>query len=107
MCTLSQNGYGAYNVRFGSMSGDTCQDWTCVSLTHVQSWQVAVDETINRGHFVAGLKFWVSFQCFSRRWIRQKAVNIVIQQPALILVHLGEEKEKFMVYIFPLNTVCH
>ena len=25
MCTLSQNGYGACRVRFGSISGDICQ----------------------------------------------------------------------------------
>ena len=25
MCTLSQNGYGACSVRFGSISGDICQ----------------------------------------------------------------------------------
>ena len=25
MCTLSQNGYGACSIRFGSISGDICQ----------------------------------------------------------------------------------
>ena len=70
-----------------------------VANTHFQAFQVAKHAAVYRGHFVAVDKCTVCLLRQSFFWIWAKFPDIVIKEPAFILVENGEEKYKFFINI--------
>ena len=78
-----------------------------IAMTHVQPGKVAIFIAINGRNPVAspetGIKFVRHYFC----GIIGIGSNIVIQKPALVLVHHREKKKKFFIEVFPLHATSH
>lgn len=68
-----------------------------IALFHVQPWKISIYVAINWRHLVTRNEFWATFYGLDCTGIVGVLFNVVIQEPALVLVKLSKKDDKFFI----------